>query len=336
VATARSVVRDLASVLGAGAVLAEPPAEYLADQTEGRGLTGRADAVALPGSTAEVAGCRRMVLRPRRPDCAARRRDGLRGRRRADRRRSRALSRAPYSGALVRAAPLAHRGRGRPAHGGAPANRARKRAPVPARSRCRRAVADRRQHRYERGWPPRLQVRRHRGLGDGPGSGHPARGRGRRRRSDPQGRRRLRPQEPARRLRGHARDRHRRLAAVAAGSRGRPAGRGVLRRRGGGLRRARARARQRVDRCGTRVSGRGHARTRRPRLPGGVPRGAGFLVLAEADGTVGEAALLRDELIDVLGEDALESSAPRARPSPSSGAGATASRSRSARLAAAK
>jgi len=55
VATARSVVRDLASVLGAGAVLAEPPAEYLADQTEGRGLTGRADAVALPGSTAEVA-----------------------------------------------------------------------------------------------------------------------------------------------------------------------------------------------------------------------------------------------------------------------------------------
>ncbi|HEY8236287.1 MAG TPA: FAD-binding oxidoreductase, partial [Gaiellaceae bacterium] len=54
-ATARSVVRDLASVLGAGAVLAEPPAEYLADQTEGRGLTGRADAVALPGSTAEVA-----------------------------------------------------------------------------------------------------------------------------------------------------------------------------------------------------------------------------------------------------------------------------------------
>src|SRR6187200_157688 len=55
VATARSVARDLASVLGAGAVLAEPPAAYLADQTEGRGLTGRADAVALPGSTDEVA-----------------------------------------------------------------------------------------------------------------------------------------------------------------------------------------------------------------------------------------------------------------------------------------
>jgi len=45
-------------------------------------------------------------------------------------------------------------------------------------------------------------------------------------------------------------------------------------------------------------------------FPGGVPRGAGFLVLAEADGTVGEAALLRDELIDVLGEDALEVVSP--------------------------
>jgi FAD/FMN-containing dehydrogenase len=40
-------------------------------------------------------------------------------------------------------------------------------------------------------------------------------------------------------------------------------------------------------------------------FPGGVPQGAGFLVLAEADGTVEEAALQRDELLDVLGEDAL-------------------------------
>jgi glycolate oxidase subunit GlcD len=55
VATARSVARDLASALGPGAVLAEPPAEYLSDQTEGRGLTGRADAVALPGSSTDVA-----------------------------------------------------------------------------------------------------------------------------------------------------------------------------------------------------------------------------------------------------------------------------------------
>ena len=45
-------------------------------------------------------------------------------------------------------------------------------------------------------------------------------------------------------------------------------------------------------------------------FPGGVPRGAGFLVLAEADGTFEEAALLRDELIDVLGEDALDVVSP--------------------------
>ena len=58
-----SAVADAACALLAGMVAfelryharVEPPAEYLADQTEGRGLTGRADAVALPGSTAEVA-----------------------------------------------------------------------------------------------------------------------------------------------------------------------------------------------------------------------------------------------------------------------------------------
>jgi glycolate oxidase subunit GlcD len=36
-------------------VIAEPPAAYLADATEGRGLVGRADAVALPATTEEVA-----------------------------------------------------------------------------------------------------------------------------------------------------------------------------------------------------------------------------------------------------------------------------------------
>jgi glycolate oxidase subunit GlcD len=51
----QTVLRELTRVLGDGAVLAEPPARYLADATEGRGLTGRADAVALPGSATEVA-----------------------------------------------------------------------------------------------------------------------------------------------------------------------------------------------------------------------------------------------------------------------------------------
>jgi glycolate oxidase subunit GlcD len=50
-----SIARELASVLSADAVLAEPPAHYLADETERRGLVGRADAVALPATTEEVA-----------------------------------------------------------------------------------------------------------------------------------------------------------------------------------------------------------------------------------------------------------------------------------------
>ena len=46
---------ELESLLGPGAVLAPPPAAYLADETERRGITGRADAVALPSSADEVA-----------------------------------------------------------------------------------------------------------------------------------------------------------------------------------------------------------------------------------------------------------------------------------------
>jgi glycolate oxidase subunit GlcD len=53
--TARTVARELASLLGADAVLAETPKTYLIDETERRGVVGRADAVALPGSTEQVA-----------------------------------------------------------------------------------------------------------------------------------------------------------------------------------------------------------------------------------------------------------------------------------------
>jgi glycolate oxidase subunit GlcD len=49
------IARELRSVLDAGAVLDPPPAAYLADATEGRGLRGRADAVVLPRDAAEVA-----------------------------------------------------------------------------------------------------------------------------------------------------------------------------------------------------------------------------------------------------------------------------------------
>jgi glycolate dehydrogenase FAD-linked subunit len=50
-----------------------------------------------------------------------------------------------------------------------------------------------------------------------------------------------------------------------------------------------------------------------PALPGGVPAGAGFLVVAEADGSAAEAALLQAEVVEVLGEDALELNAPDER-----------------------
>ncbi|HSK15030.1 MAG TPA: FAD-linked oxidase C-terminal domain-containing protein [Gaiellaceae bacterium] len=54
--SSRSAVRrELETLLGAGAVLPGDTAPYLSDATEGRGLRGRADAVALPGTTAEVA-----------------------------------------------------------------------------------------------------------------------------------------------------------------------------------------------------------------------------------------------------------------------------------------
>jgi glycolate oxidase subunit GlcD len=45
-------------------------------------------------------------------------------------------------------------------------------------------------------------------------------------------------------------------------------------------------------------------------FPAGMPAGAGFLVIAEADGSAREAARLRDEVVDVLGEDALAVTAP--------------------------
>jgi glycolate oxidase subunit GlcD len=45
-------------------------------------------------------------------------------------------------------------------------------------------------------------------------------------------------------------------------------------------------------------------------FPSPVPAGAGFLVVAEADGSAAEATALRDQLVDVLGEKALGVHAP--------------------------
>ena len=49
-------------------------------------------------------------------------------------------------------------------------------------------------------------------------------------------------------------------------------------------------------------------------FPGGVPRGAGFLVLAEADGSAEDAARLRAEVVDALREDALGVISPEGTP----------------------
>jgi glycolate oxidase subunit GlcD len=46
---------ELVSLLGPGAVLAPPPASYLTDETELRGLVGHADAAVLPANAEEVA-----------------------------------------------------------------------------------------------------------------------------------------------------------------------------------------------------------------------------------------------------------------------------------------
>src|SRR5438105_5096819 len=52
---ATALASDLASIVGADAVLLEPPAHYLEDGTAQRGVRGHADAVVLPSSTEEVA-----------------------------------------------------------------------------------------------------------------------------------------------------------------------------------------------------------------------------------------------------------------------------------------
>ena len=53
--TSTSLERDLGSVLPRESILVDGTAAYLADETEGRGLRGRADAVVLPSTTEEVA-----------------------------------------------------------------------------------------------------------------------------------------------------------------------------------------------------------------------------------------------------------------------------------------
>ena len=189
--------------------------------------------------------------------------------------------------------------------------RARERPLLPARSGRGRAVPDRRQHRHQRRRPARLQVRRHRRLGD----------RRWRRSSRPASSSRvggaLRKdvagydlKRPADRLRGHAGDRHRRLAAADPRAGGRAAGRRPLPDAD-----ARAAAVQNALASGAsrrRSSSSTPARSPpRPALPGRRRAGgAGFAVLAEADGPLAGARADRDTLAEALEDGALAVHAP--------------------------
>ena len=107
----------------------------------------------------------RVVLRARRAGRPARRRHGARGRRDRGRRR-RPRPRPARPDPLVRARALADPRRGGRHDRAPPGDGARQRADVRPGPGCPRAVADRRQHRHQRGRAARLQVRRRRRLGD--------------------------------------------------------------------------------------------------------------------------------------------------------------------------
>ncbi|TML07131.1 MAG: FAD-binding protein [Actinobacteria bacterium] len=245
-------------------LLAEPPAEYLADQTEGRGLTGRADAVALPGSTAEVAAAVAWCYDHDVPIVPRGGGTGFAG------------GAVPIDGGVVLSLerlihvrsfePLLWRIEVEAGLRTAELRRIVRESgllfpPDPGaaeQSQIGGNIATNAggAHAFKYGvtgaWVTGLEAVIP--PGDVVAVGGPIR----------------------KDVAGYD------LKSLLIGSeRGRPAGRGVLRRLGSGLRCARARARQRVDRCGTRVSGRGHARTRRQRLPrrrsagGGFPRAGG-------------------------------------------------------------
>ena len=172
----------------------------------------------------------RLVLRARRSPHRPRRRERIRGRGGTGRRRRR-RARGPADGAVDRAAAVARRDRERRDDTRGAAAGARARALLPARPRRGRAVPARRQRRDERRRAPRVQVRRHRRLGDE----HRGRDRARRarhfRQRRAQGRRRLRRALAADRLGRDARDRDGGPAEADSPAGGTPPGGRVLRRR---------------------------------------------------------------------------------------------------------
>ena len=107
--------------------LAAPSRAELRDATEAHGLTGHADALALPRSAEEVAAVLALVLRARGRADPARRRHGLRRGRgpAAGRRRARPAAHEPHTRARPRAVARGGRGRRDDRHAAAPRARER-------------------------------------------------------------------------------------------------------------------------------------------------------------------------------------------------------------------
>src|SRR6476646_232647 len=212
-----SVERDLRAAVAAEVVA--PSAAYLTDQTEARGLGGRADAVALPRNAEEVAEI--------------------------------------VSWCYAHGVPIVPRGGGPGYAGGA----------VQLDGGVVISL-----DRLARGRSARVQVRRHRRMGDrargrrAGGRGRPARWRA------AEGRRGLRPEAPPRRIGRNARCDHRGLASADAGARGGMAGDRLLRRRARWRRSNRTSRRQRAGRRSPRVHRLGDDALRRSELPERGPR----------------------------------------------------------------
>ncbi len=246
-------------MLGDGAVLPGSTRDYLHDATESRGVRGRADAVALPADAAQVA---EVVAWCYAHDVPLVPRGGGTG----------------FTGGAV-------------PDGGVVLSLERLREPVALEPELWRArvpagmtTAELARRARETGlfYPPDPGAAEQSQLGGNiaTNAGGPhtfkygvtgtwvtglelvagARGARQRRRSGPQGRRRLRHQVADDRLRGHAGDRHRRVAAADPRARRPAAGRRPVSRRGDGVRGARGGAGQRPAAGGARVPRRGRGR----------------------------------------------------------------------------
>ena len=300
----RGLVGALRAAVGEDAVL-EPSAAYEQDATEGRGVRGRADAVVLP---ADAAGVARALAWCHDHDVPVVPRGGGTGY---------AGGAVPHDGGVVlglerlrgvralRPAAVAPLGRGGRPDRPRPPARARERRLLPARPRRGRAVAHRRQRRHQRRRPARLHARGHRRLGHRPGGRARAPGSwctsaGPRARTSP----------ATTSSRCWSARRARWASSCAVGLRLIPAPEAALpvvaaypdaaagcaaveAVYGSGLRPA---ALEYLDE--------GAFAAARDAFPAALPDAGRFLLIAEAEGTAAGAAVLRDELVEVLGDGA--------------------------------